>query len=181
MHHYLTQFASEEATSGIGALGFDVKAFVFQLITFLIIVLFLKKVAIDKLFRVIDQRRQEILAGLERAEAAKAELVKAEEQASKIVAKARQEAEQVANDIRKQALLDAGKTEEKASQKVARLTAEAQEQLAQEVQKAEAQLRIQTAQLVADVSEKVLQTKIDSAADKKLIEEQIAVVAGEAR
>src|SRR5580698_6930849 len=58
----LTQFA--DSSSGLGALGIDGKAFIIQLVTFLLAFWVLKRWAFGPIVRLMDQRRQTIEDGV---------------------------------------------------------------------------------------------------------------------
>ena len=55
-------FGTEEAdsASGIAALGFDAKAFIIQLITFLIVLFVLKKYVFGRVVELLEKRRETI-------------------------------------------------------------------------------------------------------------------------
>lgn len=179
LQQYFVQFASEKTASGIGALGLNLKSFIFQLLTFVLVVAFLKKFALGKLYAVIDARRQEIADGLERAETAKKELAKADEEARKIIGLARDEAETIAKYARDQAAAEAAKIEARAQARAERIVAESQEQLSAEIKKAEIELKKRTAQLVSRATEKVLQGTLEGAVDEELIRRKLAEVEAE--
>ena len=62
----LTQFA--DSTSGIGALGLDWKAFIIQLITFVLAFFILKRYAFVPIGKIMQQRRETIESGVKLGE-----------------------------------------------------------------------------------------------------------------
>jgi F-type H+-transporting ATPase subunit b len=96
-------FASEKAT-GISSLGLDLKAFLFQLITFVIIMWLLNKFALRKIFATIETRRNEVTESLKAAEEAMKSVVEANNKASKILQDARAKADVIASDAHKEAV-----------------------------------------------------------------------------
>ncbi len=179
MQQYFVQFASAEPATGIGALGLDVRSFIFQLITFLLVVAFLKKYAINKLYAVIDARRKEIADGLERAELAKKQLELAGLEADQIVGAARVEADAISKEARAQAATEVAKIEQKAQARAERIVAESREQLSGEVEKAEAELKKRSAQFVSQATERVLQAKLQGSIDEALIRRTLAELEAE--
>jgi F-type H+-transporting ATPase subunit b len=164
----ITQFATEKAT-GISSLGLNLKAFIFQLITFVIIMWILNKFALSKIFATIDKRRAEIEESLVTAEKAKSELAAADEKANEIVQQAREAADVIASDANKEAANAIKEAETKATQKVERLLAESQEQIKQDVNKARRELKAEAAELVASAAGTVLGEKLDDSKDAALI------------
>ena len=77
MFKYIANTTSGESASGIGALGLNWKSFLFQLITFGIIVFLLNKFVVKSLYKVIDARQKEVEAGLDKSKKAGDELAKA--------------------------------------------------------------------------------------------------------
>lgn len=161
-------FASEKAT-GISSLGLDVKAFIFQLITFVIIMWLLNKFALRKIFATIEARRTEIDQSLNNVDEAKRALEEADEKASQILQAARTAADEVAADAHKEAAEVVKEAEAKAGQKVERMLAESREQLNQDVEKARTQLKAEAASLVAAATATVLDEKLTDSKDKELI------------
>ena len=53
-----TQFAAESSSSGISSLGVNLKSFIFQLITFLIVLLILRRWVFPKLVATLEERRK---------------------------------------------------------------------------------------------------------------------------
>ena len=118
-------FASEEA-SGISSLGLNVKAFIFQLITFVIIIWILNKFALKRIFATIEQRRIEVEESLKNAELAKVTLAKADDKADEIVEEARVKADALQSDAQAEASETVKAAETKASQKAERILASRQ-------------------------------------------------------
>ncbi len=168
---YLFASESAEQTSqgGIAALGLDLKAFIFQLISFAIIVFFLNKFVFSKVFKVIDERKQEIEAGLERSNEAAKELEKAGLKAEELLKEARAEADSLIHSAQEDASAMLKTTEEKAAQKAEKIVTEAKEQLKVEVDKAKVELKKENAKLVAKVAEEIIGKKLDTESDQELI------------
>lgn len=177
----LTQFAAEEAhaseqAGGIAALGLDLKAFVFQLITFVLVLLFLKKFVYSKLVDTLEERRNAVVGSLEAAKQAAEDLSKAEEKVEKLLAEARQESADIVAIAHKEAAAMVEEAETKARKKADTIVADAKSQLDSEILKARTQLQKETKALVAEATEKIIGQKLTGAADEKLIEKALAEV-----
>ena len=170
----LTNFATSESTaSGIGAFGVNWQSFVFQLITFLLVIWVLNKFVLKKLFSVIDERKKEIDAGLERSEFAKKELEKASIKADKVLADARTQADEILSSAHGEAAELLHSIEQKAAIKAERIVTEARAQLKVDTDKAREQLKKETAIIVAKATEIVIKEKLDSDKDIKLINDSL--------
>lgn len=177
----LTQFAAEEAhaaeqTGGIAALGIDLKAFAFQLITFVLVLLFLKKFVYSKLISTLEERRDAVVGSLAAAQQAAEDLGKAEEKVSKLLAEARQESAGIVATAHKEAVAMVEEAETRARKKADAIVAEAKTHLDSEIMKARTALRKETQALVAEATEKIIGQKLTGAADEKLIEKALAEV-----
>lgn len=173
MNITLLASTSNEQATGIAALGIDPKAIIFQIISFAIVVWILKKFVLNKLFAVIDARRTELAAGLERSDEAKLELEKASEEVTAIFAKARYQADEITAAAQAEATKLASDIESKAGKKAERIVTEAREQLHQDVLSAKQDLKKNTALLVAIATETVIDQKLDTKSDNLLIEKSL--------
>lgn len=162
-------FASQEAGGGIAAFGLNIKAFAFQLITFGIVVFFLNKFVLKKLFKIIDARQAEINAGLDRAKRAQSELEKAGEKVEAIIKDAREQADALLHDAKNEAAGILKEVDVKAGQKAERIVSEARKQLQVDIEKAKKDLRQENVRLIAKVSGDIIGEKLDSDKDAKLI------------
>lgn len=173
----LTQFAAEaaheESTGGIAALGIDLKAFVFQLITFVAVLLFLKKFVYHKLVDTLEERRSAVVGSLEAAKQAAEDLGKAEEKVSKLLAEAKKESADIVATAHKEAANMLEEAEAKSRKKAEAIVAEARTQLDGDILKARTQLQKETKALVAQATEKIIGQKLDGAADERLIEQAL--------
>lgn len=163
-------FASEQPEAqGLAALGLNWQMILFQAITFLLIVLFLKKFVVNKILAIIDERQKEINSGLDAAQETKDELAKAQQTIDKMLDKARKDAELIVSGAKSESSDIVKDAEAKASRRADAIVAEAESKLNSDVTKVRQQLKEEAAKLVRDVSVAVLGKKIDSADDDKLI------------
>jgi F-type H+-transporting ATPase subunit b len=168
----VTQFAAEEA-SGIGALGIDGKAFIIQLVTFVLAFLVLQKFAFKPILKVMDQRRKTIEDGVkigedmkkQQAELAKkvdAELAKARSEADGVIAGAQEAARQVAADA-----------ETKATKKTEVMLAEAKSRIQQEEARSRKRIMGDVVGLISEATEAIIDEKVDAKKDAQLIDKAL--------
>jgi F-type H+-transporting ATPase subunit b len=169
------QFAD---SSGLGAFNLNLKDFIFQLITFVIVLLVLRKWVVPKLVQTLAARQATLEKGLKDAKATEEALARAEAKAEEIIAKARTAADEAMAEAKKTAanIIAGGETE--ASQRAALIVKEAEARLSDEREKLRLQLRKELADLVADATEKVVAEKLDDRHDRSLIESVIKGVTG---
>jgi len=164
----LTIFAAEQA-GGLSALGLNVQSFVFQLITFVAVLLLLRKYVYGRLVETLEERRKAVEDSLDKATAAAKELEQTEEKVGKMLDEARGEAEGIVALAHKEATAMIEEAEAKAAKKAEHMITSAESRLKQDIEAARTELRHEAAGLVALATEKLLRTKVDSKADKDLI------------
>ena len=163
-----TNFA--EGSSGLGALGVDPKAFIVQLLTFLLAYLVLRRYAFGPILRVLQERRQRIEQGVKLGEEMQKERAKLEEQVEKALHQARQQADEImalAQDASRQAIREA---EEKARTKAANILEAAEARIVQDTARARQQLEKELVELVSDATEAIIYEKVDAKKDAALME-----------
>ncbi len=175
MFKYIANTTSGESASGIGALGLNWKSFLFQLITFGIIVFLLNKFVVKSLYKVIDARQKEIEAGLDKSKKAGDELAKAGAKAEQIVKDARVQAEELIHGAQNDATNILKDVESKATHKAERIVSEARSHLAVDIEKAHKELLKENAKLISKVSAEIIGKKLDDTADAKLIKDALEV------
>jgi F-type H+-transporting ATPase subunit b len=168
----LTQFGSEEA-GGLSSLGLNVKAFLFQLITFVLVLVLLRKYVYSKLVDTLEERRTAVIDSLDQAKKAAEDLEKAEANVEALLVEARQEAADIVATAHKEAVVMVETAEEKSRKKAEHLVSEARAQLEQDVLKARDELKRETKTLVALATERIIGLKLTSTGDEALIEQAI--------
>src|SRR5436305_1323253 len=106
--HLLTQFG--DSSSGLGALGVDPKAFVIQLITFILALLVLRRYAFGPILKVLRERRETIEGGVKLGEKMRRDEAEMEAKVEKALHQARMRADGIiaeAHDTARQAISDA--------------------------------------------------------------------------
>lgn len=164
----LTYFG--ETSSGIGALGFDGKSFVIQLITFVLAFLVLKRYVFKPILKVMAERRETIESSVKLGEQMQKEQADMEDKVAQLMREARIEGDAVitgANETARQMIREA---EEKARAKAAGVLQSAESRIVQDTARARKQLEKEVATLVAEATEAVLEEKIDARKDNEIIE-----------
>lgn len=178
MIHILTLLAStaSEESEGIAAIGIDPLAILAQGVTFLVFFFLIKKFALSKIVKTLEDRRTTIEGSLNKAE----ELTKQNEQAEKrvnaLLHEARKESEEIINKSHEEAGAIIGQAEDKATEKAEKIIEDGKAQIENQVKKAQELLKKETLALVATATEALLSKKVDAKTDAKLIEDALKEV-----
>lgn len=165
--------ATEEPASGLSAFNINLKSFLFQLATFVIVLLILRRWVFPKLIATIEARRETLEKSLIQAKKTEEALAAAEQKAGQIIQAARENADRSLAEAGAQAKEIIAKAETAADEQGQRLIAEAKERLGQEKLKLQSELRAELTDLVILTTEKVLSEKIDKNTDRRLIERSL--------
>lgn len=169
----ITYFAVEESATGLAALGVDPKAFLIQLITFVLVFFVLKRYAFGPILKVLNERRETIESGVKLGEDMQKERAKLETQIEEALQKARLEADSIiagAQDNARQAVRDA---EDKARDKAAGILREAEARIDQDMARARKQLEAELVGLISEATEAIIEEKVDAKKDVQLIEKAL--------
>lgn len=167
----LITFASTEAeeASGIAALGIEPKAFVIQLITWILVFLVLKKFVFTPIVKMLDKRRATIEDGVRLTSEMREEKEKLDKQIEKVQKDARKHADEVIADAQAQAGVILKDAEESAQAKIDILIAEAGKKIEQETQQARIAVEKEAVELVVKATEIIAREKLDAKKDQALI------------
>jgi F-type H+-transporting ATPase subunit b len=164
----IIQFAAD-SSSGIGALGIDVKALIIQLATFLLAFLILQRFAFKPIAKIMDKRREVIEQGVTLGEKMKKESMALEAKVAEELRAARKQADAILADAQ-EASRDASRDAElKAKAKVDAMLADAKEATKRDVAHARRQLEKELVGLIADATEVIIDEKVDPTKDAALI------------
>ena len=170
----LTQFAtSNDSTSGIGAFNVNLKSFIFQLITFLIVLYVFKRWILPPITKTIEDRRHTLEKSLTQAKQTEETLAKAETRSEEILSKARAQADEALAEAKKAGAGVVADAENAAATRAGLIIKEAEARLSEERDKLRQELRKEMAELVADATEKLIDEKLDRKRDMSLIERAI--------
>lgn len=159
-----------DSSSGIGALGLDAKALIIQLVTFVIAFLVLQRFAFKPIVKLMDKRRETILAGVELGEQMKKDQAALQATIADKLAAARVDADGIiasAEDTSKQIVRDA---EDKARAKADGILKEADARIVSDTQRARKQLQGELVGLISDATEAIIGEKVDAKKDAQLID-----------
>ncbi len=167
----LTQFASEtaEESSGFAALGFDPKAFLIQLITFLFVFYILKRYVFGRVVDLLEKRRMTIEDGVRLTTEIREQKEKLDKEVEKIQKDARKHADEVISEAQAQSGVILKEAEESAQAKIEILLTEAGKKIEQETQRARAAVEKEAVELVIKATEVIAREKIDTKKDQSLI------------
>lgn len=173
------QFAdASSSSSGIGAFNINLKEFIFQLVTFILVLLVFKKWILPPIVKTLDDRRATLEKSLEHAKQTEEALARAEAKSEEILARARTQADEALAEAKKAGAQAVTEAETAAATRAGLIIKEAEEHLAQERDKLRQELRGEMAGLVADATEKLIAQKLDAKQDMSLIERVINGVSG---
>lgn len=161
-------------TSGLGALGINLEAFIFQFIVFVLTLWLLKKFAYGKIVETLDARRASIEKSLDQAKETAEELEKTRLKTAEMIKQARAEADDIVVTGQKEAAAILELSQEKAAKQAEHIVSDAHAQITSEVDKARAALKKETIELVAMATERIIGEKLDAKKDSKLIEHALS-------
>ena len=144
------------------------------LITFVIVLLVLKRYAFGPIQKTIDERRERIRQSLDEADNAREEARKLLEEHRRLIGQARAEAEEIRQEVRQdsEALREQARQEIDADRQ--RRLDETKRQIEAETARSIAQIRAEIAELTYLAASKVTGKSLDSADQRRLIDEAIA-------
>ena len=169
----ITLLATEEAPKGIDALGIDPVAILLQAGTFVILFLVIRKFALTKITKALDDRKSTIDEGLVNAEKAARQLAEAGVRQEELLAKGRQQADEVIAKAHEEAGLMFKESEEKAAARTAQMIEDVHNKIESDVKKAQESLKSEVKSLVAEAAGVIIDEKIDAKKDAALIEKAV--------
>lgn len=173
------KFAQAQEPSGSGsisAFNLNLKSFLFQLVTFLLVLLVLRRWVLPKLVSTLEQRRETLEKSLTQAKETEEALARAEARAEEILARARSQADESLRSAKKTAEGIVADAETVAAKRSQLIIEEVQAQLLQEKANLRLELRDELAELVADTAEKIIRQKLNNTSDRSLIERTLQEV-----
>jgi F-type H+-transporting ATPase subunit b len=164
-----TQFAQTSSSGGISSLGLNVKSFVFQLITFVIVLLILRRWVFPKLVATLEERRKVLEQSLVQARQTEETLHETEAKSEQVLQKAREQADAALADAQNRAKEIISEAEKKGEESAKRIVTEAEEHLSQERNKLRDELKDELTELVVLTTERVLGKSLKKDDDLELI------------
>jgi F-type H+-transporting ATPase subunit b len=160
--------------AGDNLLKFDPGLQIWTLLTFLVMLALLAKFGLKPIANALDKRNEAIKASLAEAEKARAEVKKMSDEAKKATDAARLEANRILDETRQAAENVRKEIIAKANAEAAELVKRAGEGIEQQKQKALGELRQTVADLSVQISEQVIQRRLDEQMHKQLADQFIA-------
>lgn len=170
-----TEHAAEaaEKSEGIAALGIDPLAILAQGVTFLLLFFIIKKFALGKIVKTLEDRRTTIEGSLEKAEKLNQQNEEAEKRVAELLGEARKEAEAIMTKGREEAGVIVAEAESAAAAKAKKIIEDGKTQIEAEVIKAHEALKKETLQLVAEATAAVLSESVDAKKNEALIKKAL--------
>ena len=146
---------------------------IWTIVCFLVTLYVLKRFAFGPIQKTIDERRERIRQSLAEADHAREEARRLLEEHRKLIAQARQEAEEIRNEVRRDAELLRDRAREEVESDRQRRLQETLRQIEAETSRALAQIRQEVAELTVLATAKVTGKVLDAADQRRLIDEAI--------
>ena len=145
-----------------------------QTIAFAIFVWFCVKHVWPPISTALHERQKKIADGLDAASRASRDLELAQEQAAQTLRDSKEQASQILDQANKRSAQIVEEAREQARSEGERLVASARAEIDQEIQLAKDELRAQVSTLAVTGAERVLESSVDEAAHRKLLDELAA-------
>jgi F-type H+-transporting ATPase subunit b len=165
--------AATTEAGGLSALGLDLKSFLFQLVTFVLLLLILRKWAFPVLVRTLEDRRIAVEKSIDQAKQTEAAMQNAEKQIAGMLAEARDEAQELVAAGHREAAKMVEEAEAKAAKRAEHIVKEAHASMEHELNQARKALKQETAQLVAEATGAILKEKVDAKKNAELISKSL--------
>lgn len=151
--------------------GWDLKIFLSQVISFVIVALILRQFAYKPILKVLEERRERIAEGLLNAEKIKQQLAEAEQRHAEILAKANAQAQKMIDDARESAEHVGERKQQEAIAAAEQILAKAREATAIERERVMAELKRELGRLVVNTTAKVTGKVLTSEDQRRLQDE----------
>lgn len=169
-------FAAQEVSaeaSPLAALGVDARSLIFQLITFTLVFLILKKFAFKPITKMLVERRKTIEDGVKMGQRMEKERAKLDEDVTKVLRDARLEADKIIGNGQKEAREIIREAEKVGQRKVDSMLKDAEARINEETEQAKRRLEKEIVGMVSDATEAIVEEKVDAAKDSKLIDKAL--------
>ena len=170
---FLAASALDSARETLETFGWNLKLFLSQVISFIIVALLLRKFAYKPILAVLTQRREQIAEAQLNAEKIKQQLADAEQRHAEILAKANAQAQKMIDEARESATHVAERKQQEAITAAEQIMAKAREASAIEHEKTMTELKRELGRLVVDTTAKVT-GKVLTSEDQRRLQEEAA-------
>ncbi len=155
----------------MNGLGINVFMFASQLVSFLVLLFVLWRWVFPVLMRTLDKRALTIQEGVENARKAQRDLAEAQQRIAGMMEDARLQAQQTLDQALRAGEHIRTEIEQEGRDRARQLIEQAQTRIQQEVAQARNELRREVADLAIMAAERVIGTSLDSATNRRLIDE----------
>jgi F-type H+-transporting ATPase subunit b len=163
--------ATENAdASPLESLGVNGRSFLFQLITFVLVFLILKRFAFGPIVKLLAERRKTIDDGVKMGLRMEKEKAKFDSELADVLRDARKEADKIIATGHKEAREIVREAEKNAARKADSMMAEAEARIAEESDKAKLKLEKDIVGLISEATEALVGQKVDPKADAAIID-----------
>ena len=156
------------------ALGINIGSLIAQLVAFIILLLVLQRWAFPVLTKTLDERQAKIREGVENAEKAGQALKDAEKRVEGLMNDARAESQRVIASATNAAERLKADIEQQAQQRGREIEQQASRRIEQQIAQAKAELRAHVADLSIAAAERVIGQSLDSATNRRLVDEFVS-------
>ena len=174
---YAAEHAAEAAAAtegaGLGALGLDARALLFQVLNFSILLALLRLFAYKPILNILEQRREKIEEGLRNANDISKIRAELEKEKGDVINEAQQQAQNIIGQSKQQAAELVRAADAKAAARMEASVKQAESKIEQELGVARTSLKKEMLSLVALATEKVAGQKLDKETDAELVKQAL--------
>lgn len=165
--------ASAQEATGIAALGFNLPGLIAQLVNFTILMVVLRIFLYRPFMRILDDRKQRIAEGIEKAEQAASAASASESESARLIEEARAEGRELVSRAQDSAQELRTELETRARQDAEQIVSRARDEIVLERDQAIQLLRGEFADLTIRAAERVVGQSLDREAHQRLIDETL--------
>jgi F-type H+-transporting ATPase subunit b len=155
-------------------LGINILNLIAQIFVFLIVLFVLARWVFPIFTKTLDNRARVIQEGVENTERSRRELAEAQRRIEGILEEARQQSQQTLSQATQAGERLRAEIEQEAQQRGREIVAQAEKRIEQEIAQARAELRSQVADLAIAAAERVIGSSLDSATNRRLVNDFVA-------
>ncbi len=170
-----TEIIQEAASQGVlGTLGVNWKIFIAQLVNFAVVLLILWRWVYRPVVKLLDDRSKKIGDSITNAERIEKELTHLETRKVEVMRDAERKAQEIMTDAARSAEASRVEMTAKARVEVEKIVKQGKEQLNADKTRMLAEAKTEIADLVIQVTSKVLEEKVDEKHDRKLAQKVLS-------
>ncbi len=160
----------------IEAFGFDIKLFIANTVNFAVLVAILYFIGYKPLLKFIQERTEKIEKGIKDAEDARQMMENMKKEREELIAKAHTESQAIIAAAEERAEAQAQALLNKNAEELKKIAQKAKQHIHDEREQMLKETKQEAVTLIVGVAEKLLREKVDTAADKKMVEKLLSEV-----